>query len=306
MAYVLRRLIAAIPTLLLLSIVIFGLQQIAPGDPTLLITGEIYTQEVYDRARERLGIDDPLIVQYGNFLQRVVQGDLGDSLLYRRPVAELVWERLPNTALLSLGALVVCYLIGIPAGVIAALKRGSVWDSVVMSIATLGLAVPGFWLGIMLVVLFSVHLGWVPASGTQDGWKSFILPIFTLGFAESASVARLVRSSMLESLSADYIRTARAKGLTDLVVTIRHALRNALLPIISVLGLQLGLLLTGAVVIETVFAWPGLGKLLVDAILNKDFPVAQGVLLIIGIMIVLSNLLADLAYRLVDPRVVLS
>jgi peptide/nickel transport system permease protein len=299
-------LIAAVPTLLLLSIVIFALQQIAPGDPTLLITGEIYTQEVYDRARERLGIDDPLPVQYGNFLARVVQGDLGDSLLYKRPVLELVAERLPQTLLLSLGALVVCYLIGIPAGVLAAVKRGSIWDTVVMSLATLGLAVPGFWLGIMLVVLFSVQLGWVPASGSQDGWRSFVLPIFTLGIAEAASVARLVRSSMLESLSADYIRTARAKGLRNLTVVARHALRNALLPIISVLGLQLGLLLTGAVVIETVFAWPGLGKLLVDAILNKDFPVAQGVLLIIGIMIVLSNLLADLAYRLVDPRVVLS
>jgi ABC-type dipeptide/oligopeptide/nickel transport system permease component len=208
--------------------------------------------------------------------------------------------------LLSLGALVVCYLIGIPAGVLAAVKRGSIWDSIIMALATLGLAVPGFWLGIMLVVFFSVRLGWVPASGTQDGWKSFVLPIVTLGFAEAASVARLVRSSMLESLSADYVRTARAKGLRNLAVVVRHALRNALLPIISVLGMQLGLLLTGAVVIETVFAWPGLGKLLVDSILNKDFPVAQGVLLIIGATIVFCNLLADLAYRLVDPRVVLS
>ena len=306
MAYVVRRLVAAIPTLFLLSVIIFSLQQIAPGDPTLLVTGEIYTQEVYDRARERLGIDDPIVVQYGRFMGRALQGDLGDSLLYKRPVSELIVERLPQTLLLSLGALVVCYLIGIPAGVIAAIKRGSIWDSILMGLATLGLAIPGFWLGILLVILFSIHLGWFPATGSADGWRSYALPIFTLGVAEAASVARLIRSSMLESLNADYIRTARAKGLREQVVVVRHALRNALLPIVSVLGLQLGFLLTGAVVVESVFAWPGLGKLLIDSILNKDFPVAQGVLLVIGIMIILCNLLADLTYRLVDPRVDLS
>lgn len=306
MAYVLRRLFAAIPTLLVLSFVIFMLQQIAPGDPTLLITGEIYTQEVYDRARERLGLDDPLPVQYGSFLSRTVQGDLGTSLLYKRPVSELMLERLPNTLILSGGALIVCYAIGLPLGILAAVKRGTLIDGLSMSVAGLGLAIPSFWLGIMLMTIFSIRLGWLPATGTGDGWRSFVLPIVTLGFVESAAAARLLRSSMVQSLSSEYVRTARAKGLRETVVTMRHAFPNALMPIVSILGLQVGTLLTGAVVVETVFAWPGLGKLLVDSILNKDFPVAQGVLMVIGTMIILSNLLADLAYRLVDPRVKLA
>jgi ABC-type dipeptide/oligopeptide/nickel transport system permease component len=304
-AYLIRRLAAAVPTMLILSFVIFMLQHLVPGDPTLLVIPETYTQDVYDRARERLGIDESLPVQYAKFLQHTVTGDLGTSLMYRKPVSDLVLERLVKTLLLSLGSLVVCYLIGIPLGVIAALRRGSILDSFCMSIATLGLAIPGFWLGILLVILFSIHLGWLPATGSQDGWKSYVLPIFTLGVAEAASVARLIRSSMVDNLAADYIRTARSKGVREFAVVMRHAFRNALLPIVSVLGLQIGYLLTGAVVVETVFAWPGLGKLLIDSILNKDFPVAQAVLLIIGAMIVLSNLAADLAYRLVDPRVVL-
>lgn len=306
MRYVAGRLLAAIPTMLLLSVVIFALQQLAPGDPTTLITGELYTQDVYDRARDRLGLDDPLPMQYWKFLSRAVQGDLGTSLLYKQPVSTLIVDRLPQTLTLSLGALIVCYLIGVPAGILAAIKRGTFWDTAVMGFATLGLAIPGFWLGIMLIILFSVRLGWLPASGSSDGFRSFLLPIVTLGVAEAAGVARLIRSSMLDSISSDYIRTARAKGLRERVVILKHALRNALLPTISVLGLQLGFLLTGAVVVESVFAWPGLGKLLIDSILNKDFPVAQGVLLVIGLMIVLSNLLADLTYRLVDPRVTLS
>lgn len=303
MGYVTRRLAAAVPTLLLLSLAIFLLQHLVPGDPTLLVTGEIYTQDVYDRARERLGIDEPLPVQYVTFVRNTVTGDLGTSLLYKRPVSELIWERLPQTLLLSLGSLVVCYAIGIPLGILSALKRGTVWDSFSMAVATLGLAIPGFWLGILLVIFFSIDLGWFPATGSTDGWRSFVLPVVTLGVAEAAAVARLLRTSMVESLTADYIRTARAKGVRERSVVLLHALRNALLPIISILGLQLGFLLTGAVVVETVFAWPGLGKLLVDAILNKDFPVAQAVLLIIGAMIILGNLLADLAYRLADPRV---
>lgn len=306
MSYVFRRLIAAVPTLLILTFVIFMLQQVAPGDPTLLITGEIYTQEVYDRARSRLGLDDPVMVQYANFLQRAVSGDLGDSLLYKRPVSELMVERLPKTLLLSGGALVVCYLIGLPLGIIAAVKRGTLADGLSMSVAGLGLAIPSFWLGIMLMTLFSIRLGWLPATGSNDGWRSFVLPILTLGFIESAAAARLLRSSMVQNLASDYVRTARAKGLTNQKVIMRHAFRNALMPIVSILGLQLGTILTGAVVVETVFAWPGLGKLLVDSILNKDFPVAQGVLLVIGTMIILFNLLADLTYRLVDPRVKLS
>lgn len=306
MSYVFRRLVAAIPTLLILTFVIFMLQQVAPGDPTLLITGEIYTQEVYDRARERLGIDDPLPVQYANFLSRTVTGDLGESLLYKRPVADLMLERLPNTLILSGGALILCYLIGIPLGVLAAVHRGKFLDGLSMSIAGLGLAIPSFWMGILLMTLFSIRLGWLPATGAGDGWRSFVLPIVTLGFIESAAAARLLRSSMVQNLASEYVRTARSKGLVEIFVIMRHAFPNALMPLVSIIGLQLGTLLTGAVVVETVFAWPGLGKLLVDSILNKDFPVSQGVLLVIGSMIIVSNLLADLAYRLVDPRVKLA
>lgn len=303
MGYVIRRLFAAIPTLLILTFVVFMLQQIAPGDPTLLITGEIYTQEVYDRARERLGIDDPVMVQFANFLSRTVTGDLGESLLYKRPVSELMLERLPNTLVLSGGAIILCYLIGIPLGIIAAVNRGRFLDGLSMSIAGLGLAIPSFWLGVLLMTFFSIRLGWLPATGTGDGWRSYVLPIATLGFIESAASARLLRSSMVQNLASEYVRTARSKGLKEKIVVIRHAFPNALMPLVSIIGLQIGTLLTGAVVVETVFAWPGLGKLLVDSILNKDFPVAQGVLLVIGTMIILSNLLADLVYRLVDPRV---
>ena len=305
MAYVVRRLLASAPSLGILSVVVFMLLHLAPGDPTILITGPLVTDEVYDRTRQQLGLDEPLPIQYWRYMSRVGQGDLGDSLLYKRPTVDLIWERLPKTLLLSLGALVVCYLLGVPAGVLAAVRRGSPWDAGVMATATLGLAIPGFWLGLMLIILFAVNLGWFPASGYEGG-RSYVLPIITLGVGEAAGIARIIRSSMLEHLGADYVQTARAKGLRDRVIVVRHALRNALLPTLSVLGLQLGFLLSGAVVVESVFGWPGLGRLLVDSILNKDFQVVQGVLLIIGTMIVIGNLLADVLYRMVDPRVSLT
>lgn len=305
MRYVIKSLLGAIPALVGVSAVVFLLQHLAPGDPTILITGPVVSDEVYQRTRQQLGLDEPLWTQYWVFISNVMQGDLGSSLLFKRPTIDLLLERAPLTFVLSISALALAYLIGVPAGIIAAIKRGSVWDAGVMGLATLGLAVPGFWLGIILIVVFAVKLQWLPASGSE-GPLHFVLPVVTLGVAEAAGLARIVRSSMLESLGADYIRTARSKGLMEKVVVLRHALRNALLPVISVLGLQLGFLLTGAVVAESVFNFSGLGRLLVDSILNKDFPVVQGVLLVFGGVIVIGNLIADVLYRVVDPRVSLS
>lgn len=299
---ILIRVLTIIPAILGLSLIVFLLLELAPGDPTLLIVGDIYTQDVYDRARERLGLDRPIYERYFLFLKSALTGDLGDSLVYRRPVVDLILERLPRTLLLSAGALVVAYAVGLTTGVIAAVKRGGILDIALMSLATFSLAVPNFWLGILLIILFSVQLGWVPAGGF-DSWQGLILPIITLGLSESASVARLVRSSMLNTLRSDYVRTAQAKGLRNMQVIINHALRNALLPVVSILGIQLGFFLTGSVVIETVFQWPGIGKLLVDSILGKDFPVTQAILLLIGTMIALFSLVADMTYRLADPRV---
>lgn len=302
MRFVLRRLLGAVPSLIVVSIFIFTLQHLAPGDPTYLVTGPVVSDEVYQRTRMQLGLDEPLPVQYWTFLSNAVQGDLGTSLLSKRPTLDLIAERLPKTLAVSLGAMALSYLIGMTAGVIAAIKRGSVWDVLVMGIATLGMAVPGFWLGLMLIMLFAVQLGWLPASGASTP-SHFVLPILALGFGEAASIARVIRSSMLEAMGGDYIRTARAKGLHEQVVIVRHALRNALLPVTSILGMQIGFLLTGAVIVETVFGFPGLGRLLIDSILNKDFPVVQGVLLVIGLMIVIGNFFADVIYRFVDPRI---
>jgi len=302
MRFVFRRLLIAIPSLLIVSVFIFMLQHLAPGDPTYLVTGPVVSDEVYQRTRAQLGLDEPLPVQYWTFLSNVLRGDLGTSLLSKRPTLDLIVDRLPKTLAISLGAMALSYVVGMTAGVIAAIKRGSIWDVLVMGAATLGMAVPGFWLGLMLIMLFAVRLDWLPASGASTP-RHFVLPILALGAGEAASIARVIRSSMLEALSGDYIRTARAKGLREGIVIVRHALRNALLPIISILGMQIGFLLTGAVIVETVFAFPGLGRLLIDSILNKDFPVVQGVLLVIGLMIVLGNLLADVIYRFVDPRI---
>ena len=305
MRFVVRRLLGAVPSLLVVSLFIFMLQLLAPGDPTILVTGPVVSVEVYERTRKQLGLDEPLPVQYWTFLSNAVTGNLGTSLLSKRPTLDLIVERLPPTLAVSLGAMALSYAIGVTAGIIAAIRRGTVWDVLVMGGATLGMAIPGFWLGLMLIMFFAVRLGWFPASGASSP-KHFVLPILALGIGEAASIARVIRSSMLESMSGDFIRTARAKGLREYVVIVRHALRNALLPVTSILGLQIGFLLTGAVIVETVFGFPGLGRLLIESILNKDFPVVQGVLLVIGLMIVIGNFIADVIYRVVDPRITLS
>jgi ABC-type dipeptide/oligopeptide/nickel transport system permease component len=301
--YALKRLFQAVPALLVISIIVFLLMHLAPGDPVYLITGPRASAEVYESTRQRLGLDEPLTVQYGKFINRILVGDFGRSLLYRAPVSRLLAERVGNTLLLGLSSMLVSYAIGIPAGVLAAVKRGTWTDLTVMSLATIGMGIPSFWLGLVFISVFAVSLSVFPASGYDQGVRSLVLPALTLGIVEGAVLARLTRSSVLETLRADYVRTARAKGLPPRVVLWRHAFRNALLPIISFLGLQLGFLLSGAVVVETVYGWPGVGRLLVDSIVNRDFPVAQGVLLIAGFAIIIGNLFADLLYGLVDPRI---
>ena len=302
LSYIVRRVLASVPALLLVSLAVFLLLHLAPGDPTVLVTGQRVSAEVYAATRERLGLDEPLPVQYWRFVRSTAQGDLGRSLLYRRPTTELLLERLPNTLLLSSLALVLCYLIALPTGVVAAVKRGSFVDLGVMTWTTLGITIPSFWLGLILIVLFAVKLGWFPASGHDEGLRSVVLPVVTLAVGEAAVVARFVRSSMIESLSGDYVRTARAKGLRETRVVVGHALRNALLPTLSVLGLQLGFLMVSTVVVESVFGWPGVGRLLVDSIGQRDFPVVQGILLVLGVTIVIGNLIADVLYRFADPK----
>lgn len=301
--YALKRLLQAIPALFIISVVIFLLMHLSPGDPTYLITGPMASAEVYERTRQRLGLDEPLPAQYWKFISRVAVGDLGESLLYRAPVTRLLGERIGNTILLGLSSMLVCYAIGIPAGIFAAVRRGTSADAVVMILATIGMGIPSFWLALVLISVFAVSLSLLPASGYDAGLRSLVLPALTLGVVEAAVLTRLTRSSMLESLRADYTRTARAKGLHPQRVLWVHTFRNALLPILSFFGLQIGFILSGAVVVETVFAWPGVGRLLVDSIVNRDFPVAQGVLLVTGFAIILGNLLADLLYRLADPRI---
>lgn len=300
--YVLKRLLLALPVLLGVSVVVFVAIRLIPGDPALLMAGQAATQEVVQQIRTTLGLDRPLPVQYLYFLRNVLRGDLGRSLFNGAPVVEELSQRFPRTVRLALASILVASFIGIPAGVLAATRRSTWVDTLVMVVALAGVSVPVFWLGLNLILMFSVRLQWLPAFGYET-WRHLILPSFTLGAASAAIVARMTRSAMLEVLSQDYVRTARAKGLAERVVVNRHALRNALIPVVTILGLQLGTLLSGAVLTETVFAWPGIGRLLVEAVLARDYPVIQGATLLIAATFVALNVLVDVLYGLLDPRI---
>jgi peptide/nickel transport system permease protein len=273
-----------------------------PGDPAQVLAGQMATPEEVENIRHQLGLDQPLYKQYVLFLGRLALLDLGRSARTQNPVIEEVWARLPNTLLLAVVAITLACLFGIPAGIISAVRPYSWIDYLVTSMGLFGISMPVFWLGLMLVVIFSVILQWLPAGGTGS-WKNVIMPSFTLASFVVAFIARMTRSTMMETLSQDYITTARSKGLKEEVVVIKHALKNALIPIITVVGLQFGLLLGGAVLTETVFAWPGVGRLIVDSILARDYPMIQGVILIFGLLYILVNLLVDLIYAYVDPRI---
>ena len=301
--YVRTRLLAALPVLLGVSILVFSMLHLLPGDPAQIILGEAVTSaQDLARLRRELGFDAPLHVQYARFLGRALSGDLGRSLQSRRPVLDEILAQLPSTVQLTLAGLALAVVVGVVLGVAAATHRGSWADTLCMLLALGGVSMPAFWLGLMLIFFFALQLGWLPATG-QGGLARLVLPALTLGYGAAGVIARLVRSSMLEVLRIEYVTTARSKGLAERRVVYRHALRNALIPVITIVGLQFGALLGGTVVIETVFARQGIGRLLVGAILYKDFPLVQGIVLFTASAYVLVNLLVDLSYGALDPRV---
>jgi len=296
------RVLFAIPALWLIVTMVFLLAHIVPGDPVQQMLGEGARAEDIAQLRHALGLDLPLATQYAKYLAGVLRGNLGSSFRYQRPVLRVILERCPATLELAVVALLVCALIGISAGVLAAHRRGRSADRAVSLLTLFGLAVPNFALGPVLILLFSVILGWLPVSG-RGGLAHLILPAATLGAALAAILTRMVRTSVIEELSADYVRTARAKGLSEAAVLFRHALRNALLPIVTILGLQFGTLLAGTIVTESIFSWPGIGRLAVTAIQARDYPLLQGCILLIAVSYVAVNLLTDVVYVFVDPRV---
>jgi peptide/nickel transport system permease protein len=308
--YVAKRIIQVIPTLFFVILTAFLLMKLIPGDPAMILLGPQARAEDIARFRQQLGLDRPLPVQFLIYLKRVLTGDLGTSLVYRQSVLSLILERLPVTVTLSLCALVIAVSIGIPAGVMAAMKHNSFIDLLVTILALMGLSIPIFWFGMMLIIVFSLELGWLPAIGLGDPTKGlwdvvshFILPSLALGILSTGTIARFTRSSMLEVLNQDYIRTAYAKGLRRSLILYRHALRNALVPVITVIGLQLGNLLAGAVLTETVFALPGLGKLMVDGIFRRDYMLVQGEVLFTAILYIFVNLAVDIAYAFINPKI---
>ncbi|MEY4123522.1 MAG: hypothetical protein RLZZ278_1569 [Pseudomonadota bacterium] len=308
-SYLVKRLLSVLPTLLLVSMLIFGLQQLLPGDPAKILAGEEQDPNVVAYLTAKLHLDEPLPVRYGYWIAGVVQGDLGESVRTQLPVLYLILQKLPVTAELAFLAMCVAILIGIPAGIASAVGRGTIWDYAANVFALWGLSTPNFWLGILMIMLFSVHLGWLPASGfvspTEDllgNLASMAMPAFVLGNAIAAVLMRHTRSAMLQVMQSDYVRTARAKGLDERTVILKHALRNALTPIITLGALEFGTLLSGAVLTEQVFTIPGFGKLILDAVFNRDYAVVQGVVLFTATTYIMLNLMADMAYFWVNPR----
>ncbi len=303
--HLLQRFLLTLPALWLVLTLVFLMIHIVPGDPVEQMLGEGAAPGELVQLRHTLGLDLPLHVQYGHYLLQLAHGDLGQSFKFQAPVRRIIFERYPATLQLAFLALLVCAAIAIPAGALAAHHRGQTVDRAVGLFTLFGLAVPNFALGPVLILLFSIELGWLPVSG-RGGAANYVLPAATLGAALAAILTRMVRGSMLEELSSDYVRTARAKGLTTRAVLFRHAFRNALIPIITILGLQFGTLLAGTIVTETIFSWPGIGRLTVQAISSRDYPLLQGCILVIALSYVLVNMLTDILYAVVDPRVRLS
>jgi peptide/nickel transport system permease protein len=292
-----------LPTILLTTLVVFLMLQLIPGDPASIYLGENQaTPERLEQIREQLGLNRPLYVQYGDFVLRAARGDLGRSVQTNRPVVQEITDRLPNTIILAVSSMALAIIFGITLGMLAGLNQNSWLDTILMLAALAGVSIPVFWLGLLLILLFAVQLGWLPATG-QGGWNSLVLPAATLAALSTATLARLVRASMIEVLNQDYLQTSRAKGLQQVAIVLRHALPNALIPVVTVIGLQFGNLLSGAVITETVFARSGLGKLVVDSIQNKDFPTVQGVILVLATIYVVVNFVVDLSYAVIDPRI---
>jgi peptide/nickel transport system permease protein len=300
--YILHRMATLIPVLFGVSVIVFSILKFVPGDPALQVGGLDASPEDLAAIRQQLGLDRPVHVQYLYFVGNALRGDFGKSIRSNRPVLEEMWSRIPNTVVLTAVAMIFAILLGTGLGILAAVRQYSLWDNLAMATAMLGISVPIFWLGLMLMLLFAVELRWFPTAGTGTALH-LVLPALTLGAASAAIIARQVRSAMLEVLRQDYVRTARAKGLKPRKVILRHALTNALIPAVTIIGLQFGYLLAGAVVTETVFAWPGVGRLLVDAIKFRDFPVVQATILWLALIFSAVNLAVDVLYGYLDPRI---
>jgi peptide/nickel transport system permease protein len=308
-AFLIRRIALIVPTLFFVSVLIFGLQQLLPGDPALVMAGEDQDPAVIAFLRTKYHLDEPLPVRYALWIKDVAHGDFGESIRIKRPVRDLILEKLPVTGELAGLAMLVAVAIGVPAGIFAAVKHDTPLDYGATMVALWGISTPNFWLGILLILLFSVTLGWLPASGfvtpaesLRQNLLTLVMPAFVLGNAIAAVMMRHTRSAMLQVLSADYVRTARAKGLSQMRVILRHALRNALIPVVTLGALEFGALLSGAVLTEQVFTIPGFGKLIVDAVFNRDYAVVQGVVLCTAFAYIMLNLFADIAYVLINPR----
>ena len=298
-----------VPTLFVVSVLIFGLQQLLPGDPATALAGEEHDPVAVAAIRAKYHLDRPIVVQYGIWIGNVLRGDFGESLRSKIPVSDLLVAKLPVTVEIALGSMLIALVIGIPAGIVSAVKKGTPIDVAANFVALSGLSVPHFWLGIMLILFFAVRLGWLPASGYVPPWENLtknlttvLLPCFVLGTGVAGVMMRHTRSAMLQTLNADYVRTARAKSVTEKMVVLKHALRNALIPVITLGAIEFGRLLSGAVLTEQIFAIPGFGKLLVDGVFNRDYAVVQGVVLVSATLYILLNLLADVLYFVANPR----
>jgi peptide/nickel transport system permease protein len=300
--YLIRRILLTIPVLLGVATLVFALIHLVPGDPAQAMLGDSASAADVADLRSRLGLDRPLLEQYARFMSGLVQGDLGTSFRTSQPVLIAIAERVPATVELALASMLVAMLVAMPLGIIAAVRRGTPVDYMAMTIALFGISIPNFWLGPMLAIVFAVQLGWLPVSG-RGGWESLILPAISLGAALAAILARMTRASLLEELRELYVRAAQARGVSRARAVLAHALRNSLIPLVTILGLQFGAVLTGAVITETIFAWPGVGRLLIQSISFRDYPLVQGCILLIAITYVTVNLITDLVYGVLDPRI---
>ncbi|MFC7366188.1 MULTISPECIES: ABC transporter permease [Bhargavaea] len=307
--YIIRRVLQTIPVLIGVSILVFSLMHLIPGNPAQIIAGEGASEQTVRQIEERLGLNDPIHIQYFNYMSGVLQGDLGNSVRSGRAVSDEIATRFWVTVELSFYATVLAVFIGLMAGIISAVRRYTLADTAIMIVALFGLSMPNFWLGLVLIDWFAIGGDWLPdwaklrPSGWGDSWRQVILPVITLGTGGAAIIARMTRSSMLEVINQDYIRTARAKGLTDRIVTYRHALKNALIPVVTVVGLEFGGFLGGAVLTETIFAINGMGRLTVQAITQRDFPIVQGAVLVLSVLFVFVNLIVDISYKLLNKRI---
>ncbi len=305
--YIVRRLVMMIPVLIGVTFIVFFIMSLTPGDPAAIILGDQASAETLALKRIELGLDKPLLVRYATYMANLVKGDLGRSYRNQISVASQVWDKFPNTAILAVAGILVALLIGIPIGILSAKKQYTTMDNSAMVLSLVGVSMPNFWLGLLLSLFFALKLGWLPSQGMGRGFfpllRSLILPAFTLGTGAAATVVRMTRSSMLEVIRQDYISTARAKGITEKQITKKHMLKNALIPIVTAVGLQFGQLLGGAMLTETIFSWPGLGRLMVDSITSKDIPMVLGSVIFMAVMFSFVNLLVDILYAFLDPRI---